>query len=344
MFSLYVKPKVSHKLRPEVAIPHVPTERELIDKAFSRGSKAAGRARTARTGAPREVRLRNADTARVQAVAAVIKSDMTKIVKNFPSYEQLPEFYQRLLDIQIDKNRYKKSLGALKWCSDQVEKLERESLKKIQAGDRNSSKEFLGRVASIVKRISSELDSLIEIKRILLDFPTVEDLPTLVIAGYPNSGKSTFMKNLTGSKVKIAVYPFTTQKILIGHAKLRYQRYQIIDSPGLLDRPMEKRNRIEQQAILAINELADVILFLVDPTTELEPQLNLLEEIRKEFKSNIFVAINKTDIAEREKVNELKQKLKNPMEISALREEDCKGTFKKIFGEMKNSLREFLIH
>jgi len=313
------------------SLPHVPTEKELIDKAFGRGSKAAGRARTARTGVQKNIRLRKADEARVQAVAAVIKSDLTKAVGKFPSYEQLPSFYQRLIDIQIDKNRYKKSLGALNWCSSNITKLEKETLPRIRAGDKKAPKEFLGRTASIIKRISSDLDSLIEIKRIIRGFPTVEDLPTLVIAGYPNAGKSTFMRNLTGSKVKVATYPFTTQKILIGHAKLRYQRYQIIDSPGLLDRPMEKRNKIEQQAILAINELAGVILLLIDPTSEIEPQLHLLEGIKKEFKPRIFVAVNKVDIAEREKLEELRQKLKKPMEISALREEDCKNAFRRIF-------------
>jgi len=313
------------------SLPHIPTEKELIDKSFRRGSKSASRVKSSRTGAPKELRLRNTDLARIQSIAAVIKSDMDKITKEFPSYEQLPEFYQRLLDIQIDKDHYKKSLGATKWCSDNVARLERESLRKIRTGDKNPTKEFLGRTASIVKRISSELDSLIEIKKTIRDFPSVEDLPTLVIAGYPNTGKSTFMKNLTGSKVKIATYPFTTKRILIGHAKLKYQRHQIVDSPGLLDRPMDKRNKIEQQAILAIKELADVVLFLVDPTTELEPQLNLLEDIQREFKSRFFVAINKIDVSDKERVEELKKKLKNPMEISALNKEDCDETFRDIF-------------
>ena len=313
------------------SLPHIPTGKELIDKAFRRGSKSASRVKSSRTGAPKWLRLQNTDLARIQSVAAVIKSDMEKITKEFPSYEQLPEFYQRLLDIQIDKDHYKKSLGATKWCSDNVGRLERDSLLKIRKGDKNPTKEFLGRTASIVERISSELDSLIEIRRTIREFPSVEDLPTLVIAGYPNAGKSTFMKTLTGSKVKIASYPFTTKKILIGHAKIRYQRYQIIDSPGLLDRPMDKRNKIEQQAILAIKELADVILFLIDPTQEAGPQLNLLDEIRAEFKQKIFVAINKTDTAEKEKVNELKKKLKNPLEISALNKEDCNETFRGIF-------------
>ncbi len=316
------------------SLPHIPSEKELIDKSFSRGSKSAGRVKSSRTGAQRELQLRNADLARVQSTAAVIKSDLTRVVKNFPSYEQLPEFYQRLLDIRIDKNRYKKSLGAMKWCSDRVAGLERDALRGIRTGDKNSTREFLGRTASMIHRISSELTQLIEIKQILREFPSVEDLPTIVIAGYPNAGKSTFMKNLTGSRVKIATYPFTTQRILIGHTKLRYQRYQIIDSPGLLDRSMSERNKIEQQAILAIRELADTIIFLIDPCNEMEPQLNLLKEIREEFKfkQRIFVAINKTDIAEKEIVRELKKRLKNPLEISALNKEDCDETFRNILG------------
>ncbi len=315
-------------------LPHVPTGDELIDKAFSRGSKSAKRTRSSRTGISRERRLRLADETRVRTASSVIKSNLSKIVKEFPSYEQLPEFYQKLLNIQINKDRYKKSLGALKWCSDNVAKLESKAILGIHTGDKDSTKNFLGRTASMVKRISAELDSLIEIKQIIHEFPVVEDIPTLVIAGYPNTGKSTFMRNLTGSKVKVATYPFTTKKILIGHVKLRYERHQIIVSPGLLDRPMEKRNKIEQQAVLAVNELADVILFLMDPTAEVDSQLHLLGEIQKEFRPKIFVAINKCDIADNRKVSELKKKLEefDPVGISALREDDCKNTFKKIFG------------
>ena len=327
-------------------LPYIPTAQGLIDKAFRQGARAAKAVRSTR--GPKEKRLKKSEEKLVLTTSKVIESDLKAIVKNFPSYEQLPEFYRQLLDIKIDKNRYKKSLGAVQWCLQNIQKLRGETIRNIRRnirrnGDTKFVKEFLGRSASFIKTISGDLDNLIEIKSILMRFPEIEDLPTLVIAGYPNVGKSTFMRNLTGSKVKVATYPFTTRDILIGHKKLRYQKYQIIDSPGLLDRSMEDRNKIELQAILAMEELADVILFIIDPSMEIRPQLSLLREIRDKFTSRIFVVINKIDMVSRERLDEIKPKIKRELgdkleldfpliEISATNGEDCKRVFEAIFG------------
>jgi len=309
-------------------LPYIPTSTELVDKAFRRGSAEAKAKRS--TKGPREIRLRKSEEARVKVIGKIIKSDLKAIIKNFPSYEQLPEFYKKLLDIRIEKDRYKKSLGAIQWCINSIEKIEGEALRNIRKSrDTRYAKEFLGRSSSMVRQISDELDELIDIKMALREFPEIEEIPTLVIAGYTNAGKSTFMYNLTGSKVKIGSYPFTTQQILIGHRKIKHQRYQIIDSPGLLDRSMEKRNKIELQAILAISELADAILFLIDPTQEIEAQIHLLKEIKKSFKIPVTVAINKKDIADPEILEKLKKRLKLPSNkvISAKNREECKAVF-----------------
>jgi nucleolar GTP-binding protein len=318
-------------------LPYVPTAQELIDKSFRIGAKSAKSFRSSKKPKRKEIRLLIAEERRVQAISKIICSDLKAIIKNFPSYEKLPKFYQKLLDIKVEKDKYKKSLGALQWCKKEVNKLAKRILKEIRKNkDPSLSREFLGRIASIIKQISPELENLIEIKKILREFPTIENLPTLVIAGYPNVGKSTFMRSLTGSKVKIESYPFTTQKILIGHKNFHYQKYQIIDTPGLLDRKIEKRNKSELQAILAIQELADKILFIFDPTQEIKAQEFLFNEIKEYFeKTEIFVVINKKDIiiAERGKIEEIKGKLKSffPIEISAKSEEDCEEIFMRIF-------------
>jgi len=264
-------------------LPNVPRADEMLDNAFRRGAKDAKARRSVR--APFRERMRESEEERVKAIGNSIKSDLRRIVKRFPSYDQLPDFYKRLLEVRIDRDRYKKSLGAVQWCLDSVSRLEAETLNSLRENRRNTeaSREFQGRVSSMVKKISKDLDELIEIRKMLRKFPEIEDLPTLVVCGYPNVGKSTFVKNLTGSDVKIADYPFTTQNILVGHANIKYQRYQIIDSPGLLDRAMEKRNKIEMEAVLAIKELADAVLFLVDPGQDVASQVSLLREVSSSF-------------------------------------------------------------
>lgn len=316
-------------------LPHIPTADDLVEKSFRRGSEKAKLKRSTRKG-PREVRLRKSELERVKAVSNTIKSDLNAVVKNFPSYEQLPVFYQRLLEIKVDRNRFKKSLGAVQWCLKQIERLENKTLAEIRITHETSCvRGFLGRSSSLIKQISNELDELIEIKQILRQFPTIEELPALVVAGYPNVGKSTFMRNLTGSKVKVAPYPFTTQEILIGHVKRKYQRYQIIDSPGLLDRPMSERGKAELQAVLALSELADAILFIIDPTQDRRSQINLLKEIQKEFQAPITVAVNKKDVSKTIILEELRRELNIPQElvISAKNKEDCMKVFEYIFSK-----------
>lgn len=314
-------------------LPHVPKADELIDNAFRAGSEKAKAVRSTRKGW-RDERLRKSEEERVKTASRIMCSNLKAIVKHFPSYDNLPEFYKKLLDLKISKDRYKKSLGAVQWCLNNIISLQNRILKKIsETKDSSSVKEFLGRSSSFIRQISKELDDLAEMKAVLEAFPRVEDVPTLVIAGYPNVGKSTFMRNLTGSNVRVAPYPFTTKEIKIGYANIRYRRHQIIDSPGILDRPMEERNQIELQAILAISELADAILFLIDPTQATEPQDALLKEIKEKFSIPVVAVINKSDEADPEVIEALKKKfgLGSDKVISSLNSEDCRRIFEEVF-------------
>lgn len=47
--------------------------------------------------------------------------------------------------------------------------------------------------------------------------------------------------------VDVQPYAFTTKSLFLGHFDYRYLRWQIIDTPGLLDRLIEERNTIEMQ-------------------------------------------------------------------------------------------------
>ncbi len=53
---------------------------------------------------------------------------------------------------------------------------------------------------------------------------------------------------VTRADVDVQPYAFTTKSLFVGHMDYRYLRWQVIDTPGILDRPLEERNTIEMQA------------------------------------------------------------------------------------------------
>jgi nucleolar GTP-binding protein len=111
------------------------------------------------------------------------------------------------------------------------------------------------------------------------------DLFTMVIASAPNVGKSSLVGCLSTAKSKAAEYPFTTKQIHVGHIFVRGDRVQVIDTPGLLDRPLDEMNKAELQAVLALRYLAKVVVLLVDPTHhsgfDLSIQMNIFNNIKK---------------------------------------------------------------
>jgi len=157
-------------------------------------------------------------------------------------------------------------------------------------------------------------------------FPSIQDVPTIVIAGYPNVGKSSLLRHLSSAKPEIAIYPFTTKQVIVGHIKIKEKflttTYQIIDTPGLLDRPLSKRNDIEKQAIAALTHLADIIVFMIDPSEtcgySLKDQYNMLAQIKKIFLDvPIVVVENKVDLKKTES-HELKISCENNIGIDKL--------------------------
>jgi len=47
-----------------------------------------------------------------------------------------------------------------------------------------------------------------------------EDEFTVVVAGYPNVGKSSFIRLVSTAEPEIAAYPFTTKGVIVGHRDL----------------------------------------------------------------------------------------------------------------------------
>lgn len=62
---------------------------------------------------------------------------------------------------------------------------------------------------------------------------------------------------------------------------------QVVDTPGILDQPLEDRNTIEMQAITALAHLRAAVLYVMDVSEQcghgLQAQLELFQNIRPLF-------------------------------------------------------------
>lgn len=282
-------------------LPSVLRAQDLLDKAFGRASKATAK------GRDRAMRATNLAVARVQIAGQTIESTLRGYVKGFPSLDRLPPFYRELVDVLVDRGKLKKHLGAVDWAADKAAEVTRSYVRRIgrSAGKDLAGlrRETFGRLASIVHQVGSDLDGLIDARKALRRVPTIDpEIPTIVVAGYPNVGKSAFVRAVSTGRPEVADYPFTTKGVSLGHLEQEGRRIQILDTPGLLDRPMDKRNRIERQAIAALAHLANVVVFLLDPTETcgypMADQLGLLDSVRAMFPDVPLVVLeNKSDLS-----------------------------------------------
>jgi nucleolar GTP-binding protein len=280
-------------------IPPVLTAKQLLDRSIRRTKKIQIHDRDKR------YEIKKIIIARTETFINDLTSQLESYVKNFPSIDKLPLFYQEIIDIKIDTDKLKKSLGAIDWARKttmMVYSTQSSSLTKSGNVEflKQKQKEIYGRVSSIVKQVDKNLVFLSSAQKILRTFPDIEDIPTIVIAGYPNVGKSSLIRQLSAAKPEVAQYPFTTKQIYVGHMEktVRYEKkqYQIIDTPGLLE-----RNNIEKQAIAALRNLADLIVFIFDPSGtsgyQMSEQTLMLEDIKKLFCDVPFIIVeNKLDV------------------------------------------------
>jgi len=306
-------------------IPTVPTPDEILDKSFSRAKKAADKVRTSKV--PRHQMAKRTEEARIKTACQVMNDTLNNLLNKTPKVESLHMFYQDYIDVMVGVDQLKKSLGALKWATGIIAKIQNEYTFKVRRSRAenaaNVRKAAFGRIASVARQISDELDFLDFVKGKLRNMPTIDfEAFTMVIAGFPNVGKSTLLRQLTPAEPKVADYPFTTHGIQIGHFEKRWKKYQIIDTPGLLDRPIMDMNNIELRAMVALEHTADVILYIFDASETsgypLDAQMRLYEEIKHVFDTPIISVFNKMDLVENNKyLEEYISKLNEPLMISA---------------------------
>jgi GTP-binding protein len=121
-------------------------------------------------------------------------------------------------------------------------------------------------------------------------------LPTLVLVGRPNVGKSTLFNRLTKTRdALVADLPGLTRDRHYGRGVVGDFPYLVVDTGGfepLVDNGILAE--MARQTLLAIDE-ADVVVFLVDGRQGLTPQDKVIADRLRRSDRPVYLAVNKTE-------------------------------------------------
>uniref|UniRef100_A0A4X2KNL8 Nucleolar GTP-binding protein 1 n=3 Tax=Vombatus ursinus TaxID=29139 RepID=A0A4X2KNL8_VOMUR len=245
---------------------------------------------------------------------------LTQILTDFPKLDDIHPFYADLMNVLYDKDHYKLALGQINIAKNLVDNVAKDYVRLMKYGDslyrcKQLKRAALGRMCTIIKRQKQSLEYLEQVRQHLSRLPTIDpNTRTLLLCGYPNVGKSSFINKVTRADVDVQPYAFTTKSLFVGHMDYRYLRWQVVDTPGILDHPLEDRNTIEMQAITALAHLRAAVLYVMDLSEQcghsLEEQLELFKNIKPLFANKpLIIVANKCDVKRISELPEDDQKI-----------------------------------
>eukprot|EP00871_Galdieria_phlegrea_P001432 jgi/Galph1/228/GphlegSOOS_G4889.1 len=282
----------------------VPSAKELIDIVLS---KTQRKTPTVIHKQYAISRIRQFYMRKVKFAQQSFHDKLSEILEDFPKVDEIHPFYADLLNVLYDRDHYKLALGQLAKAKTMIDNLSKEYVRLLKYGDslyrcKMLKRAAVGRMCTLIKRLASSFAYLEQVRQHMARLPTIDPHGRcLIIAGYPNVGKSSFMNLITRANVDVQPYPFTTKSLFVGHMDYKYLRWQVIDTPGILDKPLEERNTIEMQSITALAHLKATVLFFIDPSEHcgfsIEQQISLFKSLGPLFvEKPIILVCNKTDL------------------------------------------------
>ncbi|KAG7881991.1 hypothetical protein KL937_000562 [Ogataea polymorpha] len=305
-------------------IPAVPTSNDMLDIVLNRTQRKTPT--VIRPGFKIQ-RIRAFYMRKVKFTAEGFTEKFEDVLKGFPNINDVHPFHRDLMDTLYEKNHYKISLAAVSRAKTLIEQVSRDYVRLLKFGQslfqcKQLKRAALGRMATIVKKLKDPFAYLEQVRQHLGRLPSIDpNTRTLLICGYPNVGKSSFLKCITKADVEVQPYAFTTKSLYVGHFDYKYLRFQAIDTPGILDRPTEEMNNIEMQSIYAIAHLRSCVLYFMDLSEQcgfsIEAQVKLFHSIKPLFANkSVLVVVNKTDIIRIEDLEENQAQLvKSVMDV-----------------------------
>ncbi|MEM4373024.1 MAG: GTPase [Metallosphaera sp.] len=224
-------------------------------------------------------------------------------VRAFPRVDELHPFYKTSLEIASGSlDRVKMCLSAISRHANMAQRMLEKYMVMIKREPEEKANSLMragfGRASSILRRMNECVEWISGVVTVVSKGKAIDpELPTVMVAGPPNVGKSTLVSKISSARPEIANYPFTTKEIHVGHMDCGV-KVQVIDTPGILDRPDAERNVIERKAVNALRNLNGLIVFLFDVSTSsmygADEQLNIMREV-KSLGKPVILAMNKID-------------------------------------------------
>lgn len=182
---------------------------------------------------------------------------------------------------------------------------------------------------------SRPVSDIVDLQRSLRSAPIVQlDCPAVVLVGAPNVGKSSIVRAISSATPEVNNYPFTTRGMTLGHVEVFWsddsaiakavvpdangkpgtslhtgkyafsQLCQVMDSPGLLVRPDDKRNEMEALTLAAMQHLPTAVMYVMDLSggagdkcSSVADQLQLRREVRARFPRRPWIdVVSKADL------------------------------------------------
>ena len=303
----------------------VPTSADLIDAVLSKTQR--GTPTVCHNGWSIQ-RIRQFYMRKVKFTQSNLHDRLTAMLDSFPKVDDVHPFYADLLNVLYDRDHYKLALGQLNSCTGMVDRIARDYVRLLKYGDslyrcKQLKRAALGRMCTLLRKQAASLAYLEQVRQHMARLPSIDpNTRTLLVCGYPNVGKSSFVNRLTRAEVEVQPYAFTTKALYVGHTDYKYLRWQVIDTPGVLDRPLEERNTIEMQSITALAHLRAVVLYLVDISEQcgytIRQQAALFHSIKPLFAGKpLLVVCNKTDVTQLEDLDAESRELVEGMRQAA---------------------------
>jgi nucleolar GTP-binding protein len=243
---------------------------------------------------------------KIKFTQQTISERLGQILTDFPRLNDIHPFYADLCNTLYDRDHYKLALGQINTARALVDSIARDMIRMVKYGDslyrcKSLKRAALGRMCTVLKRQKASLAYLEEVRKHMSRLPALDpNTRTILMCGLPNVGKSSFMNKITRGNVDVQPYAFTTKSLFVGHCDYKYLRWQVIDTPGILDHSLEERNTIEMQAIIALAHLTCSVLYFMDISEQcgytIEQQCSLFKSIKPLFANKqLIVVVNKID-------------------------------------------------